>query len=196
MKRLLGILFALTLVVALLAIPATVAGGSLAQDCTFENVKWQDNPNSWFLYLQNWGRTPPNAMSRLAGLALTPFNPNSVNEACSTATVTSCDDCAKNGKVWGVSACFANKSWAADDISNLPRLSNDHPNHLGCGSCATSTDEGAPCGSLFCADGPCSNCSGGDWGVSGCAHPQCVGDNWCFTDNLASSTGDLCGCAK
>jgi len=194
MKKTIGILFVVTLIVSLLAIPMAVSAGALATDCTFEKVKWQDNPNSWYLYLNNWGRTPPNAMSRLAGLALTPFNPDSKNAACSTASCTTCDDCAKSGYVWGVSSCFANKSWAADDIGTKARIANSHPNHFGCGCCAASTGQGEPCGSQFCANGSCSNCSGGDWGISGCAHPQCVGDSWCFTDNLATGKGASCAC--
>ena len=69
--RIVGILFALVLAVSLVLIPAAVS----AQDtydglanCAWDEVKWQDNVNSWHLYLQHWGRTPIQAMSRLAGL--------------------------------------------------------------------------------------------------------------------------------
>ena len=196
MKKIFGILFVVMTVVTLLAIPAAVSAGALATDCTFEKIKWQDNPNSWHLYLNNWGRTPPNAMSRLAGLALQSlYKESGKNAACSTATCTTCDDCAKNGGLWGVSSCFANKSWAADDISTKVSLTNSHPNHFGCGCCAATTGKGETCGSQYCANGPCSNCSGGDWGISGCAHPQCVGDTWCYTDNLATGKGSSCACA-
>ena len=189
MRRLIGTLFILMLVVAFLAIPSAVAAGSLAQDCTFEKVKWQDNPNSWYLYLNNWGRTPTNAMSRLAGLKITAFGHNlNKNAACDAAKASTCSDCAKTGYDWGVSACFANKSWAASDLGTLPRLNNDHPQHLGSATCDPKVSgKGEPCGSLFCANGPCKTRSGGDWGISGCAHPQCASDNWCFTNNLASA---------
>jgi hypothetical protein len=79
--KIIGILFALVLAVSLVLVPAAV----FAQDecrsccdnanvyeglanCEWDPVKWHDNPNSWHLYLQNWGRTPIQAMSRLAGL--------------------------------------------------------------------------------------------------------------------------------
>ncbi len=185
MKRFFGMLFVVMTVVTLLAIPAAVSAGALATDCTFDKVKWQDNPNSWYLYLNNWGKTPPNAMSRLAGLQMTTFNPSSANKSCGTATTATCSDCAKTGYVWGVSSCFANKSWAGADISNKPRLDNNQPNHRGSATCVTTVSgKGEPCGSLFCANGPCKTASGGDWGISGCAHPQCAADNWCFTNNL------------
>jgi len=188
MKKLFGILFVVMTVVGLLAIPAAVSAGALATDCTFDKIKWQDNPNSWYLYLNNWGRTPPNAMSRLAGLQITAFNPSSVNKACSAATVSTCSDCAKNGYVWGVSSCFASKSWAGADISTKPNLNNDQPNHRGSAACVVAVSgKGETCGSLYCANGPCKTASGGDWGVSGCAHPQCAADNWCFTSNLATT---------
>jgi hypothetical protein len=191
-------LFVLMLVVAVLAIPSAVAAGSIAQDCTFEKVKWQDNPSSWYLYLNNWGRTPPNAMSRLAGLKITAFGHTlNKNAECGTAAVSTCADCAQAGGLWGVSTCFANKSWASDDIGTLARINNDHPNHRGCAKCDPKlTGKGEPCGSLVCANGPCKACSGGDWGVTGCAHPQCVGDTWCYTDNLATGKGANCPCAK
>jgi hypothetical protein len=37
-------------------------------NCAWDKVKWQDNENSWHLYLQHWGRTPIQAMTRLSGL--------------------------------------------------------------------------------------------------------------------------------
>jgi hypothetical protein len=68
--RILGIVLSLVLTLALV-LPTVV----LAQDeyaglskCAWDKVKWQDNENSWVLYLQHWGRTPIQAMSRLRGL--------------------------------------------------------------------------------------------------------------------------------
>ncbi|MBN2463605.1 MAG: hypothetical protein JXB43_08435 [Dehalococcoidia bacterium] len=68
--KIFGILFALVL-----AVSFTMPAATFAQDtydgldnCSWDTVKWQDNVNSWHLYLQHWGRTPIQAMSRLAGL--------------------------------------------------------------------------------------------------------------------------------
>ena len=82
--RIVGILFSMALLVSLILVPATV----LAQDtCYTEDScptvtgtggvancewdpypKWWDNAPSHDLYLNHWGRTPIQAMSRLAGL--------------------------------------------------------------------------------------------------------------------------------
>jgi hypothetical protein len=35
----------------------------------WDKVRWEDNENSWHLYLQHWGRTPIQAMTRLGGLS-------------------------------------------------------------------------------------------------------------------------------
>jgi hypothetical protein len=83
--KIISILFALVLAVSLMLVPAVV----FAQDectsccengevyeglhnCEWDQVKWAEWPyridDSWHLYLQNWGRTPIQAMSRLSGL--------------------------------------------------------------------------------------------------------------------------------
>jgi hypothetical protein len=83
--KILGILFALALAVSLVLVPATVlaqdgascdtagcapgggTGGSA--NCEWDPYpKWWTNPASHDLYLNHWGRTPIQAMSRLAGL--------------------------------------------------------------------------------------------------------------------------------
>lgn len=212
--RVFGGLFAIVLAVSLVLIPAAPASaaegyGGLA-NCEWDTVKWQDNENSWHLYLQHWGRTPVTAMSRLAGLCGPnvmcgdsfgldcPTDPNTCTMGgCAHCRVTEegflagCSDplgcadslsdvacsalamaegdcpegtlygCAKCCCCWGISLAFANKSWAACDISDHPRVNNDHPNHYGS-----------------------INNYGGDWGVSGCAHTECVAQTWCLTDNL------------
>jgi hypothetical protein len=79
--KIIGILFALVLAVSLILVPAAVFAQDACtsgcdndnvyeglQNCEWDNVKWHDNENSWHLYLQHWGRTPIQAMSRLAGL--------------------------------------------------------------------------------------------------------------------------------
>jgi hypothetical protein len=156
MKRIIGGLFVLLIAVALL-VPAPVAA-SLAEDCTFDGpVKWEDNPDSWFLYLQNWGRTPVNSMSRLAGLAVTSISQEKCTSAICGSEAT-CPECGGGGFCWGSSLCFANKGWAGCDISPAPNLNNDHPNHRV-----------------------------GDWGISGCPHPECTAESWCLPQNLCST---------
>ena len=83
--------------------------------------------------------------------------------------------CAKCGMCWGVSLAFANKSWAACDaqylnLGEIPRINNEHPNHFG-NSCG----------------GACN--WGGDWGISGCNHTECVARTWCLQDNLCATCG-------
>ena len=73
-----GLLFVLMLAISLILLPAPAFAESLAQDCDYDTVKWEDNPDSCFLYLNNWGKTPITAMSRLAGLAY----PHVLHNAC------------------------------------------------------------------------------------------------------------------
>ena len=197
MRRIVGGLFVLMLAVSLVLMPAPVSAG-FGDDCTYDTVKWEDNPDSWFLYLQNWGKTPLSAMSRLAGLAYPDMLHDACNASgnCPSSRVTGCDiptcenacccagsesigcclgtevceDCLERAPggcccCWGISLCFANKSWAACDISDHPRVNNEHPNHFG-----NST-------------GGAGN-YGGDWGISGCQHTECISETWCLQDNL------------
>ncbi len=85
------------------------------------------------------------------------------DEECPADPVIGCAKCAG---CWGVSLAFAGKSWAAADISDHPRVNNEHLNHFG-------NSEGG--GANY----------GGDWGISGCAHTDCIAQTWCLQDNLA-----------
>ena len=67
MRRIFGTFVALVVAVSLVLIPATVSA-DLGKCTGWDKVKWENNQNSWKLYLQHWGRTPTSAMSRLAGL--------------------------------------------------------------------------------------------------------------------------------
>lgn len=223
MRRVIGAVFVMLLAASLVLVPSPVsADPGLGDDCTWDPVKWWDNENSRFLYLQHWGKTPVSAMSRLGGLCGPPNicsnvgadcalgsgryvgDPNSCTmedccccrdvqegclaccddpvecevskaaEACEamdayqpecTATPVYSGYCPHCCCCWGVSLCFANKSWAGCDISDHPRVNNDHPNHFG-----NSQGGGAN--------------YGGDWGISGCAHTECVAQTWCLQDNL------------
>jgi hypothetical protein len=184
MKKLFGMLFVVMMVVTLLAIPVAVSAEAVpTADSGFAKVKWQDNPSSWYLYLQNWGRTPTNAMSRLSGGGLGTVEKNKM---CTDVTqCSSCADCATNIPAWGVSLCFANKSWAGADLQNekIQRTMNSHPNHYGTGCCNKTT-------------GVCAFCSGGDWGVTGCSNPAANASTWCLTRNLATGGSSTCVISK
>jgi len=92
--KIVGILFALVLTVALVMPAAAFAEDTYAglANGAWDKTKWQDNENSWHLYLQHWGRTPIQAMSRLAGLC----GPDTL---CAQLG-TSCPDPAKS-KIYG-----------------------------------------------------------------------------------------------
>ena len=78
MKKVFGMLFVLVLAVSLVLVPAAVLAESppsMASDCVYDTVKWQDNDLSYNMYILHWGKTPLNAMSRLAGLCHSPLNP-------------------------------------------------------------------------------------------------------------------------
>jgi hypothetical protein len=68
--RIVGIVLALVLAVSIVLPTVVLAQDEYAglSNCAWDKVKWQDNENSWGLYLQHWGRTPIQAMTRLAGL--------------------------------------------------------------------------------------------------------------------------------
>ena len=97
--KIVGILFALVLAVSLVLIPAAVFAqdectsacedgdiyGGLA-NCEWDTVKWQDNVDSWHLYLQHWGRTPIQAMTRLRGLCGPPTLCADVGTNCPDTT--------------------------------------------------------------------------------------------------------------
>ena len=77
------------------------------------------------------------------------------------------------GVCWGNSLAFANKSWAGCDISPHPRWNNCHPNHFGNSA------------------GGAENW-GGDWGLSGAPHTDCISQCWAFQDNLCQDFDKGC----
>ncbi len=219
MRRILGTLVALVVAVSLVLIPATVSA-DLGKCTGWDKVKWENNQNSWKIYLQHWGRTPTSAMSRLAGLcgpdklcsgvcntskcpqptgcdinqclggcsnantqtgtlgsacttaqnALNPDNPptslplDDCTLNCPAATTTAGLGTSKCSGCWGKSLSFAGKSWATADLGTNPLIVNTQMNHGAYGG-----------GGL-----------GGDWGVTGCMHPECVSQTWCLQNNLLS----------
>ena len=74
---------------------------------------------------------------------------------------------------WGVSLSFANKGWAGCDISTHPRLNNEHPNHFG--------------NSVGGAEN-----YGGDWGITGSPHTECVSQCWALQDNMCWTNRSGC----
>jgi hypothetical protein len=191
MRKIAAVLFSV-LALSLVLIPAPVLAVSLDKDCTFDTVKWENNPLSKRLYLDNWGKTPVIAMSRLAGGAYPGILTNctimaDVGEcygACAACTSSSTDPICKDvkscsiktiagkaycAKCWGVSMAFANKSWGGKATTNfiVSKASNldTHPNHRG------NSD-------LKSAGG------GGDWGITGAPHSECKADIWALQCNL------------
>ena len=220
MRRIFGTLVAIVVALSLVLIPATVSA-DLGKCTGWDKVKWENNPNSWKIYLEHWGRTPTSAMSRLAGLcgpdalcagvcntsqcpkptgcevneclggcsncntqagslgtACTTENnclppataPTSLYLAgecgvgsgkCPANTTTAGLGTSKCSGCWGKSLSYANKSWAAADIGTRANITNSHMNHRGT-----------------------SAIGGGDWGITGCPHPECVSLTWCLQNNL------------
>jgi hypothetical protein len=68
--RIVGIVLAIVLAVSLVLPMVAMAQDEYAglSQCAWDPVKWQDNEISWSIYLQHWGRTPIQAMTRLEGL--------------------------------------------------------------------------------------------------------------------------------
>ena len=221
MRKILGAVFALMVVLSMVLLPAAVLaadGEAGLAKCEWDTVKWEENQNSWNLYIMHWGRTPVTAMSRLAGLAGPNIGGVPVNcqksdntqncwqsgcAACRAeeegflagcSDIASCTDSlsgiscpavgmkegdcpetpiykmAKCCCCWGISLAFANKSWAGADISTHYRVNNNHPNHYGLESGAATNH-------------------GGDWGLSGCPHTECIAQTWCLQDNLRVNPG-------
>ena len=258
MRRILGTLVALVVAVSLVLIPATVSA-DLGKCTGWDKVKWENNQNSWKIYLQHWGRTPTSAMSRLRGLAgpdvlnagvcnlsKCPLptgcdinqclggcsNANtqvgSLGTACTTAqnalnptappTSLPLDDCtlkcptntstaglgtSKCSGCWGKSLSFANKSWGGADIGTNALINNNNPNHFGGSSSSnaipatasasagsagfvTWTPGNAPYSEIVPNQPNATPLSGGDWGITGCMHPECVSQTWCLQNNLLS----------
>ncbi|MBN1375058.1 MAG: hypothetical protein JXA01_02760 [Dehalococcoidia bacterium] len=217
MRRIFGTLVALVVAVSLVLIPVATVSADLGKCTGWDKVKWENNQNSWKLYLQHWGRTPTSAMSRLAGLCgpdklcqgvcntskcprPTGCDMNQCLGGCSNCNTeagtlgSACtdsqrclnpenaptslplDDCPLNcpenpstaglgtskcSGCWGKSLSFANKSWGAADIGTNALINNNQMNHFGTGKLG-----------------------GGDWGITGSPHPECVAQTWALQNNL------------
>jgi hypothetical protein len=127
-------------------------------NCQWDLLKWETNPNSWHLYLQHWGRTPIQAMSRLSGLcgpdtlcaALGTNCPQGPN-ACWPCACSSCRDTEQG--------CLA----GCDDLANcVPAECTSACPVLNEGECGVCTGGCNP-SRVFPGEKPhCAGC----WGVS------------------------------
>ena len=222
MRRILGAAFALMMAVSLVLLPSPVSAG-LGDDCTWDltelkGIKWMENEQSWNLYLRHWGRTPIQAMTRLAGLS----GPN-------IGTYINCRAIGVN-ECWpeGCPGCRKNQSGylaGCDDPVNCdeskaaeacPALMAADP-EPDCYDKATYKDASCCCCwgvSLSFANKSWAGCDigdhprvnndhpahfgnseggaanyGGDWGNSGCPHTECITQTWCLQDNLCANPG-------
>jgi len=210
MRKIAGILMAV-LAVSLVLLPGPVFAGSLDSDCSFDTVKWEDNKDSCFLYLDNWGKTPITAMSRLSGGAypailtgcvLTP-NPGSCYGMCA-----SCNDQA--GNLAGCAdpeVCKASTECPGTGDCALPPAGTTDCNakaivgYAHCNKCwgvsLAFANKGWGGNTLgdhprinnshpnhFGTSDRRSSAKGGDWGITGCPHSECASDIWCVQCNL------------
>jgi hypothetical protein len=211
MKKVAGMLYFL-LAISLLLVPAQVfAADSMAQTCTYDTVKWQDNPNSCFLYLNNWGKTPLTAMSRLAGLAypciLTGLCSTEADKGSCYGACASCNDevgslggCTDPKSCQTVKACPAGNcdlpggkdstckttaTYAQVHCSNRWGVSLAFANKSWAGkdlTSATRVNNAHP--DHFGISDRSNPAKGGDWGITGCAHSECGADIWCLPCNM------------
>lgn len=210
MKKVAGVLSFL-LAISLLMVPAQVSAEALAKDCDFDTVKWENNPTSCFLYLNNWGKTPLTAMSRLAGLAypavltkctLTEADKGSCFGACAscndeTGNLAGCTD-PKNCKTVKEcpsgncdlpggkdSACKTTATYAQAHCSNCWGVSLAFANKSWSGKDLGTTPRVNNVQPNHFGTGLRTNpAKGGDWGITGCAHSECGSDIWCLPCNL------------
>ncbi|MCX6008712.1 MAG: hypothetical protein NTW48_01480 [Chloroflexi bacterium] len=166
--KIIGILFALVLTVALVMPAAAFAEDTYAglANGAWDKTKWQDNENSWHLYLQHWGRTPIQAMTRLAGLC----GPDTL---CAQLG-TNCPDPAKS-KIYGdPNACFGGCPSCREDLpANDPgafAICSDPAKcnaSLSTEACPATgqVDEGFVCPATPVQEGEQATC-GFCWGVS------------------------------
>jgi hypothetical protein len=213
MRKISVVLFSL-LAVSLVLLPAPVLAISLDKDCAWEKVKWEDNKDSCFLYLDNWGKTPITAMSRLSGLAY-------------PASLTKCVLSANPG------TCFGNCAACNDEQGNLagctdPAVCKSSKECPGVGNCELPPADKGCNKTAIIGVAHCAGCwgvslafankgwggkasgefirdvasvndkhpnhfgnsdrrsagGGGDWGITGAPHSECKADHWALTCNL------------
>ncbi|MDD5311581.1 MAG: hypothetical protein PHO26_00910 [Dehalococcoidia bacterium] len=210
MRRIFGTLVALVVAVSLVLIPATVSA-DLGKCTGWDKVKWENNQNSWKLYLQHWGRTPISAMSRLAGLCgpdkLCPGVTNMTKcpkpTGCDVnACLGGCSNCNTESGSLGTACTDSQKclnpkdkptSLPMDDCPlNCP--TNTITQGLGTAKCAAGWGKSlsfankswapADLGKNSLINNKQLNHMGGDWGITGSPHPECAAQTWALQNNL------------
>ena len=166
--RIVGILFAMALAVSLVLVPAAVfaaeggQGAGLAKGEWDPWPKWWDNPVSHDLYLQHWGRTPIQAMSRLGGLC----GPDTL---CKTVG-TSCPGTDKSAIYGDPNSCYGGcpscrtEEAGAQAICEDPVACEANQNATSCAATGQST-EGYECPPNPVFENALPHCAG-CWGVS------------------------------
>jgi hypothetical protein len=213
--RIVGIVLAIVLAVSLVLPMVAMAQDEYAglSQCAWDPVKWQDNEIAWSVYLQHWGRTPIQAMTRLAGLCgpkglcanvgtNCPADANACLGGCPAcrtvepgALATCSDPAACNASLSSVS-CPATGQ-AESTCPSTPVVEKFLPT---CGFCwgvslalAGKSWAGADIGDAprinnahpnHMGTGDCTGGNkGGDWGITGCPHTECCSLTWCLQDN-------------
>jgi hypothetical protein len=207
-----AVTLSILLVLGFLLLPATVfAADSLATNCKWETVKWEDNPLSCKIYLNNWGRTPLESMSRLAGLSLP--TTKGVASSC-MGNCASANDLVGNtaacitsgGKVDAAcptpdacgtpigspaTACSATAIFGGAHCCCQWGVSLAFSNRSWAGDTLTSvfTPQTHP---LYTGIGTASDRQnpkgGGDWGITGSSFSQCSADTWGLTCNMDTAS--------
>jgi hypothetical protein len=180
--KIVGILFAMALAVSLVLVPAavlaqdcpcstkgdcpTVTGTGGAANCEWDPYpKWWTNPTSHDLYLNHWGRTPIQAMSRLAGL-------------CASATL-----CTQVGT-----------SCPGTQATEASRIYGD-PNACWPGGCPSCRDEEGCCLACCDSQATCAECnSPGSCEIMGAGTCPVSGGTPCACDATPVFTSELPHC--
>jgi hypothetical protein len=204
MKKIAGVI-SIVLAVLFLMLPAAAlaATSSLATDCKYDTVKWEDNPLSCKLYLNNWGKTPLESMSRLAGIQL-PINQKSIIAGC-LGVCASCNDQVGNlgactganckndtecpnpatcGVPVGTTPCNPTAIYGGAHCMGYWGVSLAFSNRSWAGDTLTNprTPNGHP---MYMGDSDRRDTKGGgDWGITGCSFSECSADAWCLTCNM------------
>jgi hypothetical protein len=213
--RIVGMVLAIVLAVSLVMPMVAMAQDEYAglSNCAWDPVKWQDNEISWSVYLQHWGRTPIQAMTRLAGLCgpkglcaavgtNCPADSNACLGGCPACRVTepgalaTCSDPAACSASLSSVSCPATGQ-AESTCPSTPVVEKFMPT---CGFCwgvslalAEKSWAGADVGTAPRINNShpnhmgTSECTGGnhggDWGITGAPHTECCSLSWALQDN-------------
>jgi len=139
-RRIFGTLVALVLALSLVLIPAVVSA-DLGKCTGWDKVKWENNVNSWKIYLEHWGRTPTTAMTRLSGLC----GPDAL---CGSKCYDGLTRAKNTGNLTtpGLGKCGGDCATCNKETGSLGSCPNANCDTKdGTGSAATATNTGASC---------------------------------------------------